>query len=102
MNLVIVNANLLLAGLLFLIGLVGFFVKSNAISMLMCVELMLNAANLALATFGYMLGTTTGAILIAFVITLAAAEAGVGLAIFIALSRNRHTLAVGDFTELRN
>jgi NADH-quinone oxidoreductase subunit K len=97
----IIHWNLVLSGLLFAIGLAGFFAKSNAIAAFMCVELMLNAANLALATFGFMLGNTTGAIIVLFVITLAAAEAGIGLAIFIALSRRSKSIEFGDAASMR-
>jgi NADH-quinone oxidoreductase subunit K len=97
----LIHWNLVLSGLLFAIGLAGFFAKSNAIAAFMCVELMLNAANLALATFGYMLGSATGAIIVLFVITLAAAEAGVGLAIFIAMSRRRKSVEFEDAASMR-
>jgi NADH-quinone oxidoreductase subunit K len=97
----IVNWNLLLSALLFVIGLIGFFAKSNAIAAFMCVELMLNAANVAIATFGFMLGGPTGQILVLFVITLAAAEAGIGLAIFIAMSRQRKSIEMADVATLR-
>ena len=78
------QASLSLALVLFCIGAVGVLVKRNAISLFMCVELMLNAANLAILAFAMRAGLMIdGALLVLFVITVAAAEAGVGMAIFI-------------------
>ncbi len=95
-----VQGNLLLAGLLFCIGTVGFFLKRNAISMFMCVELMINAANLAFVTFALMHQQITGAVVVLFTITVAAAEAGVGLAIFIAMSRTQEGIDTSRTTLL--
>lgn len=95
-----VQGNLFLAAALFCIGIIGFFLKQNAISLFMCIELMINAANLVFATFALMHGHLTGAIAVLFVITVAAAEAGVGLAIFIAMSRTQEGIDVDRTTLL--
>jgi NADH-quinone oxidoreductase subunit K len=95
------QGNLLLACILFGLGIVGFFLKQNAISMFMCVELMLNAANLVFISFALLHGQLTGAIVVLFTITVAAAEAGVGLAIFISMSRTEAGIDVDQTTILR-
>ncbi len=92
--------NLALAAAIFAIGLIGVLWKRNAISVFMCVELMLNAANLVFASFARAHGLIEGGIIILFVMTVAAAEAGVGLAIFIALYRSRLSINVDEFNHL--
>lgn len=94
------NINLALASAIFAIGLLGVLWKRNAISVFMCVELMLNAANLVFASFARANGLIDGGIIILFVMTVAAAEAGVGLAIFIALYRQRQTIQVDQLASL--
>ena len=93
------DAYLVLAGLLFSIGTFGFLARRNAISMLMSIELMLNAVNLAIIAFGaFIPGLTNDASVIAImVIAVAAAEATVGLAIVIAIFRNRRTPLVDEY-----
>ena len=84
---------------LFTVGILGVMWKRNAISLFMSVELMLNAANLAFVTFAYQFGwlkMMEGGILVLFIMTVAAAEAGVGLAIFIALFRGRRHIRVDE------
>ena len=78
---------LVLSGLLFCIGAVGVFLRRNLITMLLSVEIMLNAVNLTFVAFGRQLGTVDGQIITFFVMTVAAAEAAVGLALVIALFR---------------
>lgn len=95
------EANLLLSSLLFTVGILGVMWKRNAISLFMSVELMLNAANLAFVSFAYQLGLLSGGILVLFIMTVAAAEAGVGLAIFIALFRSRRHIRVDEQDLLR-
>jgi NADH-quinone oxidoreductase subunit K len=95
-----IDANLALAAAIFAIGLLGVLWKRNAIAVFMCVELMLNAANLAFATFARATGLIDGGILLLFVMTVAAAEAGVGLAIFIGLFRTRRSIEVDEITAL--
>jgi NADH-quinone oxidoreductase subunit K len=92
---------LLLSAILFAIGTAGVFLRRNLITVLLSIEIMLNAANLAFVAFGRALGTVDGQIIVFFVITVAAAEAAVGLAIVIALFRHRETLDPDAFTTLR-
>ncbi len=82
--------------LLFVVGTVGFIIKKNIISVFLCVELMLNAANLSFVAFSRYLNQVDGQIFVFFVMVVAAAEAAVGLAITIVLYRNRNTLSVDD------
>ena len=97
----IFHMNLVLSTLLFSIGILGVMWKRNAISLFMNVELMLNAANLAFVAFAYQYGLLEGGILVLFIMTVAAAEAGVGLAIFIALYRGKRHLRVDEHDLLR-
>ena len=97
------DAYLILSGMLFAIGMFGFLARRNAISMLMSIELMLNAVNLAIVAFGSFnerLGTG-GSVIALLVIAVAAAEATVGLAIVIAIYRNRKTPLVDEYDTLR-
>ncbi len=87
---------LIVAGILFSIGIVGVVVRRNAIVVLMCLELMLNAANLALVAFSMRWGDMQGQIFVFFSITVAAAEAAVMLAIIIAVYRQRQTVNVDE------
>lgn len=87
---------LTVAGILFAIGLVGVVVRRNAIVILMCLELMLNAANLALVAFSRAHGNMQGQVFVFFAITVAAAEAAVMLAIIIAVFRQRQTVDVDE------
>src|SRR5690625_7494798 len=80
---------LALSAVLFTIGVIGDLIRRNAIVILMCVELMLNAVNISLISFSSYHGDITGQILVFFVLAVAAAEAVVGLAIIIAIFRNR-------------
>jgi NADH-quinone oxidoreductase subunit K len=79
---------------LFAIGAAGVFLRRNLITVFMCVELMLNAVNLAFIAFSRSTGTVDGQILVFFVLTVAAAEAAVGLAIIMAVHRRKDTLDV--------
>lgn len=96
------DAYLVLSGLLFAIGMFGFLARRNAISMLMSIELMLNAVNLAIVAFGsFVEGLGTSASVIALmVMAVAAAEATVGLAIIIAIYRNRKTPLVDEYDAM--
>ena len=87
---------LILSALLFTIGTVGVIVKKNVIAIFLCIELMLNAANLSFVAFSSYLGQIHGQIFVFLVMVVAAAEAAVGLSITIALYRNRKTLSVDD------
>ncbi len=92
---------LLLSALLFALGVCGVLLRRGAISILMSIELMLNAANLAFITFARQFGETDGQIFAFFIITLAAAEAAVGLAIVIALFRLRESTDVDEMSLLK-
>ena len=92
---------LVIAALLFTIGAVGVLVRRNVIVMLMCIELMLNAVNLTFIAFAHEGQAMVGHIFALFVITVAAAEAAVGLAIVIALFRRRRTTDVDDASLMR-
>ena len=92
---------LLLSAGLFAIGVVGVFLRRNVITVFMCVELMLNAVNLAFIALSRWRGTLDGQVLVFFVLTVAAAEAAVGLAIIIAAQRHRDTLDVDSFNLLK-
>ena len=92
---------LLLAAALFAIGAVGVMVRRNPLVLFMCIELMLNAVNLTFVAFGRQFGTVDGQIITFFVMTVAAAEAAVGLAIVIALFRHRESLSPEAFTNLK-
>jgi NADH-quinone oxidoreductase subunit K len=96
------DAYLVLSGLLFAIGSFGFLARRNAISMLMSIELMLNAVNLAIIAFGaFTLKLTVDASVIALIVmAAAAAEATVGLAIVIAIYRNKKTPLVDEYDAM--
>ena len=85
---------LLLSAALFALGIIGFLIKRNLITVFMSIELMLNAVNLSFVTFAYQWHEVRGQIFVFFVMMVAAAEAAVGLAIIIAVFRARSTLAV--------
>ena len=95
------DAYLILSVLLFGIGAFGFLAKRNAIAMLMSIELMLNAVNIALIGISSAMGDLVGQILAIFIITVAAGEAAVGLAIVVALYRNRLTVNVDAINLLK-
>jgi NADH-quinone oxidoreductase subunit K len=95
------NSYLLLSAVLFAIGTAGVFLRRNLITILLSIEIMLNAVNLTFIAVGRSLGTVDGQIIVFFVVTVAAAEAAVGLAIVIALFRHRESLSPDDFTSLK-
>jgi NADH-quinone oxidoreductase subunit K len=95
------NHYLLLSALLFSIGTIGIFVRRNLITLLLSVEIMLNAVNLTFVAMGRFNGSVEGQIITFFVMTVAAAEAAVGLAIVIALFRHKETLSPDAFTSLK-
>ncbi len=92
---------LMLAAILFGIGLIGVLIKRNALVVMMCVELMLNAANLTFLAFARQQGNVGGHAIAFFVIAVAAAEAAVGLAIVIAIYRTRLSVNVDEVRALR-
>jgi NADH-quinone oxidoreductase subunit K len=96
-----VHHAVLLSLVLFAIGALGVFLRRNVITVLMCIELMLNGANLAFVAFSRAAGTLDGQVLVFFVMVVAAAEASVGLAIVIALHRHKDTLDVDAFNAMK-
>ena len=90
-----------LAAVLFSIGAVGLLVRRNVLIMFMCIELMLNAANLTLVTFARMLNDIGGQALVFFVLVVAAAEVVVGLGIVVAIFRRRSTTVADDLNSLK-
>ena len=92
---------LLASGALFSIGIAGALLRRNAIQIFLSIELMMNAANLALIGYGAALGTREGLIIVFFVIAIAAAEAAVGLALIIAIYRHYKTTNVDDVNQLK-
>lgn len=94
------NAFILVSGLLFAIGILGVILRKNTLVIYMSLELMLNAVNLALIAFSRYNGTMDGNIFVFFIITVAAAEVAVGLAIIVALFRKRQTVMVNELNAL--
>jgi len=95
------NHFLLLSGVLFAIGTAGVFLRRNLITILLSIEIMLNAVNITFVAVGRYQGIVDGQIITFFVMTVAAAEAAVGLALVIALFRHRETLSPDAFTSLK-
>ena len=93
-------AYLMLSGTLFAVGLIGVIIRRNMITVLMCIELMLNAVNINLIAFSHRLGNLDGQVFTVFVITIAAGEAAVGLAIIIQLYRLRGTVNIDEVRTL--
>ena len=96
------NHYLLVSALLFAVGFLGVLVRRNTLVIYMCLELMLNAATLAAVAFSRYNGTIDGLLFVFFIITVAAAEVAVGLAIIVALFRLRHTVQVEELDALKN
>jgi NADH-quinone oxidoreductase subunit K len=92
---------LILSAILFAIGSAGVFMRRNLITILLSIEIMLNAVNLTFVSVGRYLGTVDGQIITFFVMTVAAAEAAVGLALVISLFRHKETLSPEAFTSLK-
>jgi NADH-quinone oxidoreductase subunit K len=93
---------LILAGILFSISVAGIFInRKNVIVLLMCVELMLLAVNLNFIAFSSYLGDSAGQVFVFFILTVAAAEAAIGLAILVVLFRNRGSINVEDIGEMK-
>ena len=93
---------LALSALLFAIGFFGVLLRKNTLVIYMCLELMLLASTLALVAFSKFQGTLDGAVFVFFILTIAAAEVAVGLAIIVALFRKRHSVAVNDLNLLKH
>jgi NADH-quinone oxidoreductase subunit K len=93
---------LLLAALLFCISVAGIFInRKNVIILLMCIELMLLAVNMNFVAFSRFLGNLDGQVFVFFILTVAAAEAAIGLAILVVLFRNRQTINVAELDDLK-
>ncbi|MCK5426563.1 MAG: NADH-quinone oxidoreductase subunit NuoK [Thermodesulfovibrionia bacterium] len=90
-----------LSAVVFSIGVLGFLIRRNVIIMLISIEIMLNAANISLAAFSHYTQDMRGQIFVFFVIAVAAAEVAIGLAIIIALFRNKPTLNVDELNIMR-
>ena len=95
------NHYLILSGVLFAIGTAGVFLRRNLITILLSIEIMLNAVNLAFVALGRRLGSMDGQAIVFFVMTVAAAEAAVGLAIIISVFRNRETVNADELNLMR-
>lgn len=97
-----INHYLTLAALLFTIGMFGIFLnRKNMIVILMCIELMLLAVNINFVTFSVFLGDLAGQVFGMFVLTVAAAEAAIGLAILVVFFRNKNSIAVEDIAAMK-
>lgn len=96
-----INYYLIVSALLFCIGVIGVLVRRNAIIIFMCIELMLNSINLTLVAFSAYLGNINGQIFVFIVLTVAAAEAAIGLAIIIALFRNKESININEINILK-
>jgi NADH-quinone oxidoreductase subunit K len=92
---------LVLAAALFTVGALGLLIRRNVLVMFMCIELMLNAANLTFVTFARMLGDIGGQVIVFFVLVVAAAEVVVGLGIVVAIFRRRAETSVDDLHILK-
>ncbi len=92
---------LILSAVIFLIGSIGVLTRRNAIIIFMCIELMLNAVNLTLVGFSQYMGDSAGQILVLMVMTVAAAEAAIGLAIVLSLFRNKQTIYLDEINILK-
>ena len=96
-----IEESLFFSALLFTVGVVGVLTRRNALIVFMCVELMLNAVNLSFVALSRMHGGAQGQVFVIFVMTVAAAEAAVGLAIIIALFRHRQTVDLSNINLLK-
>ena len=93
---------LILGGLLFALSVMGIFLnRKNVIILLMAIELMLLAVNMNFVAFSYFLGDISGQVFVFFILTVAAAESAIGLAILVVLFRNMHTINVDDLDQLK-
>ena len=93
---------LTLSAILFSIGVAGFIIRRNIITVFMCIELMLNAVNLSFIAFAHQRHQVSGHLLKFFVMDVAAAEAAVGLAIILTVFKNRSTLNIDEINTLKN
>ena len=92
---------LALSAILFVLGILGVLLRRNALVLFMSLELMFNAANLAFVTFARMYGQLNGQLIVFFVMTVAAAEVAIGLALIVGIFRSRHTIDLDDLHNLK-
>ncbi|MEX2294485.1 MAG: NADH-quinone oxidoreductase subunit NuoK [Acidimicrobiales bacterium] len=97
----LLNQFLLLGAVLFCVGVYGVLARRNAVLVLMSIELILNSVNINFIAFGAMHGNPAGAVFALFIIAVAAAEVGVGLAIVLLIYRNRKSVDLNDIAELK-
>jgi NADH:ubiquinone oxidoreductase subunit K len=97
----LLNQFLLLGAVLFCVGVYGALARRNAVLVLMSIELILNSVNINLIAFGAMHGSVAGAVFALFIIAIAAAEVGVGLAIVLLIYRNRKSVDLDDVAEMK-
>lgn len=95
------NSYIVLSMIVFTIGIFGFLTRRNVIIMFMSIELMLNAVNISLVAFSYYMQDMRGQIMVFFIIAVAAAEAAIGLAILIALFRNKPTVSIDEINIMK-
>ena len=95
------NSYLIVSAILFSIGTIGVLTRKNVIVMFMCIELMLNAVNLTFVAFSRHLGNLDGQVFVFFIMTVAAAEAAVGLALIIAFFNNKESIDVEDVNLMK-
>jgi len=96
------SSYLILGAILFSISIAGIFInRKNVIVLLMCIELMLLAVNMNFIAFSHFLGDTAGQVFVFFILTVAAAEAAIGLAILVVVFRNRQTINVSELNTLK-
>ncbi len=93
---------LMISAVLFAIGFLGVLLRKNTLVIYMCLELMLIASTLALVAFSHFNDTLDGSVFVFFILTIAAAEVAVGLAIVVALFRQRHTVQVEELNQLKH
>jgi NADH-quinone oxidoreductase subunit K len=99
---VTLSSYLTLAAILFAISVAGIFLnRKNVVILLMCIELMLLSANINFVAFSHYLNDSAGQVFVFFILTVAAAEAAIGLAILVVLFRNRHTINVEQLDEMK-
>ncbi len=101
MDHLLLNQFLLLAAVLFCLGVYGVLARKNAVLVLMSIELILNAVNINLIAFGALHGSIVGSVFALFVIAIAAAEVGVGLAIVLLIYRNRRSVDLDDVAQMK-
>ena len=96
------SSYLILSAIIFAISIAGIFInRKNVIVLLMCIELMLLAVNINFIAFSHFLGDTAGQVFVFFILTVAAAEAALGLAILVVLFRNRQTINVSELNSMK-